>query len=186
MFRFALASGIACVLATSAHASIFVSTGHTGAQVQTDINHTQHWTFGLVADLSDVTGALLTMKRGQNTRESITFVIFEGVFSDWGTATNLMSVTLGPASFTQMYDYVLFAGTPIDLLAGHTYTGVLFSDADDPQDEAYFIKGGSNSDLHCVDKYGNPSEDCPITPAPGALALFGLAGVALGLRRRSN
>lgn len=186
MFRFVLASGIACVLATSAHASIFVSTGHTGAQVQTDINHTQYWTFGLVADLSDVTGALFTMKRGQNTTESITFAIFEGVFSDFGTATNLMSVTLGPSSFTQSFDWVMFAATPINLLAGHTYTGVLFSNADDPQDEAYFIKGGSNADLHCFDENGKPSEDCPITPAPGALALFGIAGAALAGRRRSN
>ncbi len=186
MFRFVLSSGIVCLLATSAQASIFVSTGQTGAQVQSDINHSQHWTFGLVADLSDVTGALFTMKRGQNTTESITFVIFEGVYADFGTATNLMSVTLGPSSFTQSFDWVMFAGTPINLLAGHTYTGVLFSNADDPQDEAYFIKGGSDADLHCVDENGNPSEDCPITPAPGALAIFGLAGVAFGARRRSN
>ena len=58
------------------------------------------------------------MKRGQNTTDSITFVIFEGVFSDWGTATNLMSVTLGPESFTQIFDYVIFAGTTINLLTG--------------------------------------------------------------------
>ncbi len=54
------------------------------------------------------------MKRGQNTTESITFVTFEGVFSDWGTATNLMSVTLRPESFTQIFDYVIFAGTTIN------------------------------------------------------------------------
>ncbi len=186
MFRFAITSGVACILATSAQASIFVSTGHTGAQVQTDYAHTQHWTYGLSADLADVTGALFTMKRGANTTASITFVIFEGVYADFGTATNLLSVTLGPSSFSQSFDWVMFAGAPITLLMGHTYTGVLFSSAADPQNEAYFIKGGSEVPLHAVDENGDPIGDDPITPAPGAIALFGLAGVAFGARRRSS
>src|SRR5262245_9602081 len=92
--KIALALLAAAGLPTAAHAAgIFVSTGHTGAQVQCDVEHTQHWTYGVTQTIAGIDGALLTMKRGSTTFETITFSIFEGDFSAFGTATPLLSVT---------------------------------------------------------------------------------------------
>ncbi|MCE2883235.1 MAG: hypothetical protein LW636_12895, partial [Planctomycetaceae bacterium] len=76
----ALAAGAiaAAALATTSHASLFMTTGQTGAQVQVDVNHTQHWTYTLTGNVSDVVGGLFTMKRGSQTTASITFEVFEG------------------------------------------------------------------------------------------------------------
>ena len=182
-----LAAALPLVLAPVASAAIFVSTGQTGAQVQCDVNHTQHWTYSVSADVADISGALLTMKRGSQTTASISFVIFEGLFSDFGTATNLMSITLSPSAFTQSFSPVGFSGTPFDLIAGRTYTAVLFSSAIDSQSEAYFIKGGSDTPLRFVDETGTNvttgGQISPPVPTPGALALLVLAGFAARRRR---
>lgn len=174
-------------IASNSNAAIFVSTGQTGAQVQCDINHTQHWTYSVSQDISDIGGALLTMKRGPQTTASISFVIYEGSFADFATATNLLSVTLGPADFTQNWSPIMFSATPINLLAGRTYTAVLYSDAIDSQSQAYFIKGGSETPLAFVDQNGTPvttgGQVVPPVPAPGALALLAIAGVASRRRR---
>ncbi len=173
--------------ASSANAAIFVSTGQSGAQVQCDINHTQHWTYSVSQDVSDIGGALLTMKRGPQTSASISFVIYEGVFADFALATNLLSVTLNPSDFTQSWSPISFSATPITLLAGRTYTAVLSSDAVDSQSQAYFIKGGSETPLAFVDASGNPvgsgGQITPPVPAPGAIALLGLAGIVARHRR---
>ncbi len=183
-----LIAGIVCSIAASTQASIFVSTGHTGAQVQCDYLHTQHWTYSVSQDIADISGAIFTMKIGEQTTALIHFVIFEGEYSDFGTATNLLSVTLGPGDFTQQFTPTTFAGNAITLLAGHVYSAVLFSDALDPQTHAYFIKGGSEAPLHIVNKDGKPwdgdGEITPPTPAPGAIALFGLATLGCRMRRR--
>jgi MYXO-CTERM domain-containing protein len=182
-----IAAALPLALAPLASAAIFVSTGQTGAQVQCDVNHTQHWTYSVSADVADISGALLTMKRGSQTTASIGFVIFEGLFSDFGTATNLMSITLSPAAFTQSFSPVEFSGTPFNLIAGRTYTAVLFSSAVDSQSEAYFIKGGSETPLRFVDETGTNvttgGQISPPVPAPGALALLGLAGFIARRRR---
>ncbi len=181
------AVGASFVVVSAAQASIFVSTGQTGAQVQCDINHTQHWTYSVSQDVSDISGALLTMKRGSQTFASITFAIFEGTYADFGSATNLLSVTLGPSSFTQSWSPIAFGATPISLLAGRTYTAVLFSNAADMQSQAYFIKGGSDTPLAFVDASGNPvsggGEITPPIPAPGALCLLAAAGLRSRRRR---
>lgn len=173
--------------ASSADAAIFVSTGQSGAQVQCDINHTQHWTYSVSQDVSDIGGALLTMKRGPQTSASISFVIYEGVFADFALATSLLSVTLNPSDFTQSWSPISFSATPITLLAGRTYTAVLFSNAVDSQSQAYFIKGGSETPLAFVDESGNPvgsgGQITPPVPAPGAIALLGLAGLVARRRR---
>ncbi len=188
LFRSAVCSAIALsACAVAAEASLFVSTGQSGAQVQCDVNHTQHWTYSVSEDISDIAGALLTMKRGPQTSASITFSIYEGDYSIFGSAVNLLSVTLMPADFTQSWSPILFDSTPIALLAGRTYTAVLFSAAADNQNQAYFIKGGSETPLAFVDENGVPTtgggQIQPPTPAPGAIALLALAGLA-GRRRR--
>ena len=83
-----------------------------------DINHTQHWTDTMSADVSGVDGGLFNMKRGPSTTENITFTIFKGVFAGFGSATPLLDVTLGPADFTQSFALVMFQGAPANLLAG--------------------------------------------------------------------
>lgn len=177
---------LASVVSTS-EAAIFVSTGQTGAQVQCDINHTQHWTYSVSQDVADIGGALLTMKRGPQTSASISFAIYEGTFADFALATNLLQVTLGPSDFTQNWSPISFSASPITLLAGRTYTAVLYSNAVDAQSKAYFIKGGSESPLAFVDQNGTPvttgGQVVPPVPAPGAIALVGLAGLVARRRR---
>ena len=195
MLRFSFAITVVSLLvlgslADSASASLYVSTGHTGAQVQTDISHTRFWTYTVTADVNGVDGALFTMKRGPATVELITFSIFEGTFGDYGTAEAILEVTLSPASFTQRFSEVAFQDTPINLMAGTTYTGVLASDALDPQSTAYFIK---KNVLTFVDENGTPvtpegggkivMEDTNM-PEPASMALFAVAGMVLSLRRR--
>jgi hypothetical protein len=70
---------------TSAHAGVFITTGHTGAQVQDDINHTQYWTYSLSANVNGVDGGLFTMKKGPSTVDDITFDIIQGTYADFGS-----------------------------------------------------------------------------------------------------
>ena len=183
----AIAVVTASALSFPATAGIFVSTGQTGAQVQCDIEHTQHWTYSVSQDVDDITGALLTMKMGSQTTASITFAIYEGDYASFGGPAMLLTSTLTPSAFTQAFTPVMFSGAPISLYAGHTYTAVLFSSANDTQSTAYFIKGGSDTPLKFVDETGAPvnggGDITPPVPAPGALALLALAGLASRRRR---
>jgi hypothetical protein len=158
------------VCASAGGAPILVTTGHTGAQVQDDVDHTQHWTFSVTSDVSDVAGGLFTMKDGPHTSENIEFDIYEGTYGN-PLGSDLLSAILGPSSFTQSYAPVQFiGGVPITLLSGHTYTAVLWSNAADSQSNAYFIKGGSDSLLSFTDPNGSP------VPAPAPVP-----GVATGV-----
>lgn len=183
-------SGVVAALlcAAAAHGGVFVSTGQLGAQVQCDIAHMHHWTYSVTQDTDQVTGALLYMKAGSHTTATVSFVIIEGTFSGFGTATPLLERTLTTQSFTQSFEFVEFTAPAITLLAGHIYTAVLYSDAADPQDEAYFIKGGSDASLSFVDESGTPitggGSIIPPVPAPGALAVLVTAAACRGRRRR--
>ena len=105
------------------------------------------------------------------------------------TATDLLSITLNPSSFTQSYTSILFQDTKsARLKAGRTYTGVLFSAAPDVQSQAYFIKGGSDSPLAWCDQTGVSTSPGPVLttisiPTPGAAALLGMAGMMVRRRR---
>ncbi len=177
--------------ASNASAGLFVSTGKTGDQVQCDVNHTQHWTYSVSTDVSGIDGALLTMKRGSQTSSQISFVIFEGTFDAFGSATNLLSVTLASNKFTQSFNGVQFKATAISLLAGHVYTAVLSSNATDSQNKAYFIKGGSTVPLQFVNSSGDPvlggsiitPPVTPPVPAPGTAVLLAAAGLCVRRRR---
>ncbi len=182
----------------AADETYFVTTGHTGAQVQVDINHTQHWTYTMSGNVR-VSGGLFTMKRGPKTFEDITFDIIEGTFEHFGSATPLLSVTLPPSAFTQQFDWVPFPASPFDLSSGVTYTGVLHSSATDPQAAAYFIKASQS--VSFVDEEGNPPPpgDSPepppgngegqvlaSVPEPAGIllwSLMGLVGMTAGWRR---
>ncbi len=182
-----VAVAISAAIVADARAGLFASTGQTGAQVQCDVNHTQSWTYSVAQDVHDVEGAIFVMKRGPQTTATITFAIFEGTMADFGVAPSIMSVTLSRTNFSQAYLPVVFSSNPITLLAGRTYTGVLFSNAADSQSKAYFIKGGSETNLRFVDDSGNDLPNAPAitaVPAPGALALLGAVGIVAGRRRR--
>ncbi len=175
---------VAFGVASAARAALFVSTDQTGANVQCDVKNTQHWTYSVSQDVSDIVGGLFSMKRGPATFSTISFVIFEGTFADYGTSSNLLSVTLGPSDFTQQFSLVAFSSTPIELDAGKVYTAVLSSNAPDTQSSAYFIKTGS---LMFVDDTGTPvgggPSIIPPVPAPGAALLLAAAGLAARRRR---
>jgi hypothetical protein len=151
---------LSVAVSTTCQAAIVIFTGQSGAQVQDDIDHTQHWTFNVSSDVNDVVGGLFTMKRGPHTTENIEFDLYEGTFGN-PLGANLISVILGPNAFTQSYTPVEFSGAPVTLLGGHTYTGVLWSNAIDSQSDAYFIKGGDL--LSFTDENGLP------VPAPAPL-----------------
>ena len=188
-FGACVAVAASCGLSSIAGAGLFVTTGQTGAQVQCDVNHTQFWTFTVTADVPGVDGAVFTMKRGSQTSSAITFRVFEGSIGDAATATDLLSITLNPSSFTQSYTSILFQDTKsARLKAGRTYTGVLFSAAPDVQSQAYFIKGGSDSPLAWCDQTGVSTSPGPVLttisiPTPGAAALLGMAGMNVRRRR---
>jgi hypothetical protein len=169
-----------------AQAALFVTTGQTGAQVGVSQSATQHWTYTVSVDVPEVDGGLFTMKKGPSTSADITFDIIQGLFSDFGTATPLLSVTLDPSDFTQQFAPVLFQSpTPIALSANVTYTAILYSSAPDQQNSAYFIKGGSTMPLFFVDEEGNPQNpgggdiSTALVPEPSTLVSFLLMGPAV-------
>ncbi len=172
----------------AAHAAIYLSTGADGAQIQCDVAHLHHWTYSVSQDTDQVAGALFMMKAGSQTTANLSFSIFEGQLSDYGTAAALLLSTLTPSSFTQSFEWIEFSAPSITLLAGHVYTAVLSSDAADSQNFAYFLKGGSDAHIGFVDGDGAPggggSEIIPPVPAPGALALLVVAGFTGRQRRR--
>ncbi|MCK5354846.1 MAG: PEP-CTERM sorting domain-containing protein [Methyloprofundus sp.] len=180
-----------------AQAQLFVSTGITGANVQVDVNHTQHWTFTPGSDI-DIDGALFTIKRGRNAVLDINFTLIEGEFSGWGTAPILEESALVPASVTQSYIYEEFFWNPVaayTISLGTTYTGVLWSDSADKASQSYFVKGGSASALLIVDETGATQPDFNLdgqtlpppplsVPAPTSIALLGLGLLGLKMQRK--
>jgi hypothetical protein len=181
-----LAGAAALSTGAAAHAALFVSTDQSGAQVQDDINHTQHWTYSVSAEVPAVDGALFVMKRGPHTSENTTFVIIQGTYADFGSVTPIFSKTLTPADFTQSYDPISFQDTSVPLHVNTVYTGVLYSSAADAQDEAYFIKQGN---LVFVDGAGDPVNTVEVLPPsaipePASLAVLGLGVLGVVARRR--
>ena len=178
--------------ASSADTILFVTTGHTGAQVQVDMDHTQHWTYTPSHDVSNVGGGLFDLKRGRDTSANIIFNLFAGEFSDYAShnteATSLLWVVLTPGVFTQQYEPVLFEDpSPVKLTAGTAYTAVLASPALTAGDVQYFIKGGSEKPLFLVDRNGNQMDEGgnPV-PLPSALPAVAMLLAGFGLRRRSR
>jgi hypothetical protein len=156
-------------------------TGQTGAQVQVDFLHTQHWTVSPAASLDNFMGGRFKMKAGPQTVETVTFLFFAGTYQDYldDSYTSLMSVTrtaaeVGTGDFT-FIDF--FADSALSLLSGEVYTGVLFSEAPQAQSRAFFIKDSF--------EFIETASPAGVAPAPSA-ALLGAAGilVAAGRRRR--
>jgi hypothetical protein len=201
----ALALAMAVGLCGTARAApiYFVATSQQGANVTVDVNHTQHWTYGVSADVSHIVGGMFSMKRGPQTIENVTFSIFQGTFAEYGLATPLLEVTLTPSSFSQSYALVPFQvpeAQAITLHANTAYTAVLASAAGDAGSRQYFLKDGL---LKFVDGAGNdvdpggniipggptgPGGEVSAVPlpaaAPAGLLLLGCAAVYRRLRRR--
>ena len=154
-------------------------TGQTGAQVQVDILHTQHWSVSPATALTNFIGGRFKMKAGPHTTDTVTFLFFAGTYQDYldSTYTALMSVTrtaaeVGYADYT-FIDF--FAPSALTLSAGDIYTGVLFSNAPQRQSQAFFIK----------DSFEFISSETPAggAPAPSAV-LLAAAGTLLSIRKR--
>ncbi|MGI6419501.1 MAG: PEP-CTERM sorting domain-containing protein [Thermoguttaceae bacterium] len=174
----------------------FAVTDITGAQVQVDENHTQYWTYAVNENVPEVAGGLFVMKDGPQTTEPITFDIIMGTIADFGSKDPLLRVTKGPNDFTGSFEGVYFEvpdGSEITLLEDVTYTAILYSNAVDAQNAAYFIKGGGQAYLYDSDT-GEPADgveidfdhvpDVPAVPEPATLAIWSVLGVAgLALRR---
>lgn len=155
-------------------------TGQTGAQVQVDRFHTQHWSVTTTFNLTNFIGGRFKMKAGPQTVDSVTFLFFAGTYQDYldQSYTSLMSVTrtaaeVGYADFT-FIDF--FADSTLTMLANQVYTGVLFSNAPQPQSRAFFIKDS----FEFIDT-ASPSGAAPV---PSASLLAGAGSLVLLRRRR--
>jgi hypothetical protein len=182
-----LAALSAVALASAGSASAdpgysYFYTGQTGAQVQVDRFHTQHWSVSPTWDLDNFMGGRFKMKAGPQTVNTVTFLLFSGTYQNYldNAYTALMSVTrtaaeVGYADYT-FIDF--FADSPLSLAEGAVYTGVLFSNAPQPQSRAFFIKDS-------FEFIEPPPPRGPVggSPTPSA-ALLGAAGVAIALGRR--
>jgi hypothetical protein len=127
-------------------------------------------------------GGRFKMKAGPQTVDTVTFLLFSGTYQNYldNAYTALMSVTrtaaeVGYADYT-FIDF--FADSPLSLAEGAVYTGVLFSNAPQPQSRAFFIKDS-------FEFIEPPPPPGPVggSPTPSA-ALLGAAGVAIALGRR--
>lgn len=159
--------------------NLFVTTSQSGAQVQMDINHPQHWQITPTVDVSNVVGGRFEMKSGPKTSADVIFNIYEGADS---SGPLRLSTTLTSASFTQSFSPILFqAPSGITLQAGQLYTAIMTAQsAPDQQDVAYFIKE-SISPAFFSDSNGNPVNP---TPEPSSLCIFALLG-GVGMAWRS-
>ena len=150
-------------------------TGQTGAQVQVDRFHTQHWSVTTTFDLGNFIGGRFKMKAGPQTTASVTFLFFAGTYQDYldDSYTSLMSVTrtaaeVGYADYT-FIDF--FADSLLTLNAGQIYTGVLLSDAPQPQSRAFFIKD-SFEFIDPQPVIGQPTPSASLLAAAASLAAF--------------
>lgn len=177
----ALATVVLASVDTASAAPVFsyLYTGQTGAQVQVDTLHTQHWSVAGSAGLDNFIGGRFKMKAGPATVETVTFLFFAGTYQDYldSTYTSLMSVTktaaeVGYADFT-FIDF--FANSPLSLLDGTLYTGVLYSDAPQPESRSFFIKESFEFIVN--------QSPAGIVPTPPA-ALLAAAGILASVRRR--
>jgi len=96
---------------------LFVSTGHTGAQVQCDIDRTQYWSMTVDSNVQDVVGGLFDMKKGSHTSADCTLAIYDGSYGSL-PSTPLLPVTLPPGSFTQQFTDIPFAAPQLPCLPG--------------------------------------------------------------------
>lgn len=125
------------------NAYYFVTTDHTGAQTQIDINHKSVWTFNPGEDFS-FGGGIFVMKDGGSA--VVEDIVLTALDQNTGYS---VSLTLTPTDFTQQFNSVYFLyptpPEPITITAGHDWTISLTSQAQDHQSTAYFIKGFDQS-----------------------------------------
>ena len=180
-----------CLCSARVEAAYFFTVGTTmaGPQVQVDVNHTHSWSFKVDQPVT-ISGGLFMMKVGSQTDTGVTFSLIAGT-------TSLMEVSLDPPQLTQQFELTTFAGGPVDLSPGQTYTASLLSHSPDPQAFAFFLKDPSHSAPYLVDD-SPPSNDNPpsnnsdppaitlVNPEPASVLVWSalaLVGAAFGRRR---
>jgi hypothetical protein len=173
-------------------ATVFLSTDHTGAQTQIDVNHTSSWLVG-VNTPTDLAGGSFTMKDGSSTSADIKLTLYQGTDA---TGTVLRQVTLDHTTFCTgvgncgQFDWHPFVfSTSYQLQVGVSYFVALTSTAVDTQSTAYFIKD-DGSFYAASDTVGTAANPNPFTggaapvPEPSTMLLSGIGLVALGICSR--
>lgn len=136
----------------------YIYTGKTGAQTQIDYRHSSTWSI-LVAEGANVVlgGGKITMKVGSATTANVTLACYAGTSS---AGKLLASSTLQPSAFTQKFAPITFSfGKLVDQLTAGDYFCEMTSNAQDPQSEAYFIKGYGDSIVSTDGKTPTPGTD---------------------------
>jgi len=180
-----LAACLLALFATTPSRGAFTvtfSTDQSRAQTQIDSQHTTAFDFAVLAGSPTITSIVgdFTIKRGSQTTSNITFTLFDrpNGFETPG-AVALATVSLAPGSVSQQFNSTLFRLDGLSLGQGN-YSVALTSQADTPQSQAYFIKGGNPT--------ATPgtfiSFNVQPVPEPGSLTLMGIAGaIGLGFAR---
>ena len=168
--------------ALRASTSYYLRTGQSGPAVTISAGNSDTWTFTPVWGW-DLGGAILTMKEGTSTTDSVTLTLNDITDS----LSDIADVTLPASSITQSYAGVHFTfSAPVILTAGVTYDLVLSSPAVNSSNTDYLVK--DDGTVTFTDSSDGVLPPAP-APEPGTISMLALGGGGILLlvnRRRSR